>query len=375
MLTSPNATTSSAMTKRLYVVSTSDRIVFKRCRRRWDFQSRNRQSLTPIEGVVAAPLWQGSGHHFALEDFHGYNVFGHPVKAFEAYIESHRRSELPDDYREVADLEIGMLNYYADDWLVAHPDPLKTLWIDDVPQVEVNVLVPLGIQPPPGFDEVVYSVTYDRVGIDEHGRLVIVDYKTAAKAYEAGRLELDPQVSSYIWSGRLVYGDSLEGAQWVIFLKAVPDEPLILKSGELSQNKNQYTTYRIYKKALLEYYGEIPNSYKEFLNHLAAQEDETGDRYVKRDTIYRNEVFAENEERKIFAEIHDMIDPNLSLYPNPTRDCSWDCQFRAPCLSMDDGSDYSYMLESEYERWEGEGYKSNEWRKRLKYPEPLEVVV
>jgi len=357
-----------------YVVSTSDRIVFKRCRRRWDLTGKNRQSLTPIDGQVAGPLWQGSGHHFALEDFHGYNIFGHPVEAWKAYVSSHRRSELPDDWREIAEQEEGMLHYYADDWLVAHPDPVQTLWIDGVPQVEVNVQVPLDIKPPPGYGEVVYSVTYDRVGIDEYGRLVIDDYKTAAKAYEAGRLELDAQVSSYLWSGRLVYGDRLEGARWIIFLKAVPDEPIILKSGELSQNKNQYTTYRIYKKALLEYYGEVPKKYLDFLNHLASQEDEKGDRYVLRDSIYRNATFAENEERKIFAEIHDMIDPGLSLYPNPTRDCNWDCQVRAVCLSMDDGSDYQYMLETEFEKWEGEGYKSNQWRKRLKYPEPIEVV-
>lgn len=121
----------------------------------------------------------------------------------------------------------------------------------------------------------------------------------------------------------------------------------------------------------MEYYGTVPSKYLDIINHFAAQETPEGDRFINRQTIYRNETFMENTERAIFAEVQDMIDPHLSLYPNQTRDCTWDCQFRAISLAMDDGSDYEYMKQTEFERWEGEGYKSNQWRKRLKYPEPL----
>jgi hypothetical protein len=41
---------------------------------------------------------------------------------------------------------------------------------------------------------------------------------------------------------------------------------------------------------------------------------------------------------------------------------------------MDDGSDFQYMLDTEYEKWEGQGYKTTGWRERLQYPQPLEVT-
>jgi hypothetical protein len=356
-----------------FVVSTSDRINFKRCRRRWDLGSKNRQSLVLVGGVQSPALWLGTGFHFALEDYHGYKRFGSAAEAFLAYVACHRRSELPENWKETAELGEAMLNYYTEDWLPQRGELYETLWVDGVPQVEVNVKVPLDIDPPPGFDRVVYSTTYDRVGIDEHGRIVVIDYKTAAKQFDPGRLELDPQVSSYIWSARLVYGDAVEGASWQQHIKAVPDPPEVLKNGSLSKNKQQYTTARMYEKTCIEYYGKVPSEYQEIINHFASLETPDADRFVRREVIYRNEVFAANEEGYIFNEIDDMIDPNLRLYPNPTRDCTWDCDFRSVCLAMNDGSDYEYMLESEYQRWEGEGYQSNQWRKRLKYPEPLEV--
>lgn len=36
------------------------------------------------------------------------------------------------------------------------------------------------------------------------------------------------------------------------------------------------------------------------------------------------------------------------LWPNPTKDCSWDCDFRDVCPAIDDGSDWEYMLESDF---------------------------
>lgn len=359
--------------RRLYVVSTSDRVTFKRCHRRWDLQSKNRRSLVPVGAVPAKQLWLGSGFHFALEDYHGYRYFDKPADAFRAYAGAHRPSELPDEHVNQTELACGMLDYYADHWFPQRQDIGETLWIDDVPQVEVNIQVPLDIKSPSGYDEVVYSITLDRLIVDDHGRIVVEDYKTAQRMYEPGRLELDPQLSSYLWGAGLLYGDRVEGACWLQFLKAVPHQPEVLSNGELSQNKNQYTTYSIYKAALMEYYAEVPEKYIPFLNHLASMETPESDRFIRREVIYRNETFKVNEERKIFEEIRDMTDPDLKLYPNPTRDCTWDCQYKDVCIAMDDGSDWEFMIESGFEKWEGEGYKSTAWRSRLKYPDAIEV--
>lgn len=39
---------------------------------------------------------------------------------------------------------------------------------------------------------------------------------------------------------------------------------------------------------------------------------------------------------------------NPSFYPNPTSDCSWECDFLPVCCQMDDGSDFGYTLERSY---------------------------
>jgi hypothetical protein len=67
-----------------------------------------------------------------------------------------------------------------------------------------------------------------------------------------------------------------------------------------------------------------------------------------------------------------MLNPELPLYPNPTRDCMWDCSFRSVCLAMDDGSDWQFILNSEF----AVRNEEDPWRKRIKWPdqEPLEQV-
>src|SRR6266576_2717151 len=91
-------------------IRTSDRIGFKRCRRRWGWNSHLRGNLGPRESQ--APLWYGTGMHFALEDFHGYNNYGSPTAAFKAYCDatySLRASiAIPAMFAELKELGIGM---------------------------------------------------------------------------------------------------------------------------------------------------------------------------------------------------------------------------------------------------------------------------
>src|SRR5215831_6727910 len=107
------------------VIRTSDRIAFKRCRRRWGWSSHLRGNLGTKES--SGPLWFGTGMHFALEDFHGYRTYGTPASAFAAYCDACYRNrskvQTPGDYHELRDLGIGMMTYY-EQWL-SERDPLK----------------------------------------------------------------------------------------------------------------------------------------------------------------------------------------------------------------------------------------------------------
>jgi hypothetical protein len=357
--------------ERVAVIRTTDRIVYRRCRRRWNWSSHLRQNLGMREG--ASPLWMGSGFHFALEDYHGLNLFKDPALAFDAYAEATKRYDprgLPPNYVEDWQLARGMLDYYGRHWL-HNRDPLQTLIWNGVPQVEVNFRVDLPIPKERlkewGYDRAEYSGTLDRVCVDEWGNLWIVEYKTA-KAIQTLHLSNDSQVSSYCWAGPYIYGQPIVGVIYQQHRKDLPRPPKILASGQLSAAKDQLTTRPQLREFLINQYGSVNNSPGKFidlLNHLAKEETPMKDKFVARNKIERNEQQCQAEGEKIMMEAEEMLNPNTPLYPNPTRDCQFMCSFNGPCVSMDDGSDWEYELSLITKEREP---KYDTWRNFIKYP-------
>lgn len=354
--------------ERVAVIRTTDRIMFRRCRRRWGWQSHLRGNLGQREGV--SPLWMGSGFHFALEDYHGHNYFTKPSNAFREYVAATRRvdqSALPATWQEDAELACGMLDYYSDQWL-SNREPLNTFVWNGVPQVEVNFRVELPWEPGRhGFDRVMYSGTLDRVIIDEHGQLWIVEYKTA-KAIQTLHLANDSQVSSYCWAGRYLYDRPVVGVIYQQHRKDLPKAPKILATGKLSTDKRQLVTFQSMRHAIKQAYGSIqaaPIAYIDFLNYLAVDESPLGDKFVWRSKIQRNGHQCEAEGVKILMEADEMLDPNLPLYPNPDRTCQFMCPFNGACVSLDDGGDWAYEIELLFK--DRDPVYDN-WRKKVRLP-------
>jgi hypothetical protein len=343
-------------------IHVSDRILFKRCRRKWYWSSPTRQGLQAI-GDTIAPLWFGTAFHFALEDFHGYNRFGQASTALEAFFYAHKPNERPSEWEELLPLGKAMLDYYQTHWLKRRNE-FKTLWIDGVPQTEVDFAINLPRRRLP------FQGTFDRIAVDPYGRLWVVEYKTAARS-DSIKLETDPQVTSYALAASVVYGRPFEGVVYLQFVKTIPTPPKRNKDGTFSKNKNQPTSYALYRQALEEAHeGKVPASYVDFLNYLISLETPEGDRFITRAALRRNEKQQRAELMKILAESRDMLDPKLPLYPNPTRDCNWDCPFRTACIALDDGSDYKYLLEMGFTKRS----ENEEWRARLEYPEAPDLA-
>lgn len=342
------------------IIRTSDRILFKRCRRRWAWSSHLRYNLGPIQ--KAAPLWLGSGFHFAMEDYHGERKFSSSRKAFLAYCKATQRQSgtaLPENTPELIELGVGMLEYY-DLWLKTR-DPLKTFVFEGVPQCEVNFKVKLPwTEGKYGIDEVYYSGQIDRVIEDENGLLWLVEYKTA-KAMATTHFLTDPQIGSYCWGAANMYGMPVAGVIYQQHRKDLPRKPRILANGKLSAADSQLTTHRMYREEMINIYGSVnkaPPENVRMLNNLAMVENEHMDAFVRRDKIQRNEFSIQTEGVKILMEVDEMLDPNLALYPNPTRQCAFECPFGSACVSLDDGSDWEYELQltttqrdAEYDSW------------------------
>lgn len=338
---------------------TSERTLYKRCRRKWHFQSPNRLNLqSKTQSVIH--LWFGTGWHFAMEDFHGYNKYGHPYKAFEAYYNAFKDGNLrlPNEADEYLEIASGMADHYLD-WLEERNE-FETLWIDGVPQVEVNATVHL----PELGDDFYYSLTIDRVMKDKFGRYWICDYKTAAQI-DTNKLETDPQITSYLLFAPSIYPDlEFEGMVYMQHRKTFPKPPTELKTGGLSMNKNQSTSYGMYLRSLRAYYGsKIPKKYGSFLQMLKGKEDSIhGDGFIQRNFVRRSPEFLRAEYEKIVMEGREMFADDLPLYPNPTRDCMWDCPVRSVCLAMDDGGDWETIINENYT----ERPEDPEWRQFLK---------
>ena len=223
------------------------------------------------------------------------------------------------------------------------------MWVDGKPLVELDFDLP--IEGPGIRENVTYSGTIDRVVRDELGTIWLLDYKTAAQ-FDTAKLEQDPQVSAYMLAAREIFDLDVAGMVYIQFKKAFPVEPELLKSGKFSTNKTQKTSYSLYKEALNNLYGDRVEWRKEFpeyvkyLNYLADQESNDGDKFIRYDKVERWGNHLDSVKEQILMEAREMTDVNLPIYPNPTKDCSWDCPFRTACLAKDDGSDYQSIIDS-----------------------------
>lgn len=362
--------------ERLAVIRTSDRSSFKQCRRKWGWGSHLRGRLKPNQ--KASPLWFGSGIHFALEDIHGKQRFPNGVEAFRAYARAtHKQGPdtLPDDASDLVKVSDAMMDYYQNYWL-KYRDPLKTYVHNGIPQTEASFEIEIpGDWTAYGYDRVVYRGTFDRVIIDEHDQIWILEYKTA-KVIASMHFLTDPQIGAYIWAANLIYGRPVAGVCYQQHRKETPNQPRVLKNGSISCAENQKTSHALYRDALIKMYGEVakaPADNIACLNSFAAEETPDRDNFIRRDWVTRNAHSGESEAVKILMECEDMLNPNLGLYPNPVRECVYRCPFNSACVSLDDGGDWEHELTLGYEvddlNWES-------WRKYLKVPEgapPIEL--
>lgn len=340
-------------------IRTSDRASFRRCRRKWGLSSALRCNLGPNE--KKSYFWLGTGGHFAMEDYHGYNVYGHPCEAFLAYVHAYRlwcarsdvKDELPADYEEQTELALSILEYYLL-WLETR-DPLQTYWLDGQPQVEVRaqITLPIGYELDNGHTiPIRYDMTFDRVIIDtdglygESGGLWICDWKFM-KNIGQGHFDTDQQISSYCWGGNTLYDKPISGFIYHQFKKQKAENPRVLKNGSISVAQNMTTSHRLYREALKAAYGDpnkAPVANIEYLNDLAMQESPHRDAYIQRDLIHRSTARQQATGEQILAEVSEMLNPEIYLYPNATKDCSWDCWMNDVCVMMDEGEDWEHVL-------------------------------
>jgi len=377
--------------RKAIIIRTSDRITFKQCRRKWAWSSHLKGNYGSTS--LAGPLWFGSGVHYGLEDYHGYNYFGSAADAFRAYCiatSKQYQRDLPPDAQELFKLGTALLDYYCNVWL-AHPGrPLNpTFYYPDAdtgesrPQVEVNFEIQVPLESCPrlaalaeaqGADCVLYRGTIDRMGEDRDGNLWVYEYKTAKRA-EHMHYETDPQVTVYQWAAQHIYGRPIAGVVYLQLVKNEPKVPTPLSTGKISTASNLVTSAPLYRRGLELMYGSASNApepNQKFLTDLQLKENENKDRFIIREYITRNETQLHMESQKILLELEDMLNPDLALYPNPTRECSRMCGFLSPCVAFDAGADWEGMIGARFGQRDSD--PDTFWRRRLPSVEKMKAL-
>ena len=350
-----------------HIVRTSDRLQWKKCRRSHHFGSIMHRNLVPVR--TAKPLEFGTDWHEGMACLYDPDTWAlvRNLKTRGPILESVRQvfinannthmkknadeatgyidQEVRDDYVEREALGLGMLDGYFS-WQIDIDNFTPT-------HIEVDFEVPI-------IDDagnemlcmchgwpVMYQGRLDGIVQDSFGWYWILEHKTAAQLADTQHLQLDEQTGSYAWAVQQMLGIRVQGVIYNEAVKKVAHPPLELMSTRqgrnFSVNKQQDTTYELALTTLTKA-GEDLDLYDDFLTYLKLQ----GNKFYRRTQVHRNIHELQDQGRRIYWEAREMLDPGTVPYPNPSRFNCMMCSFRQPCIAMNDGSDYEFLLEEDY---------------------------
>jgi hypothetical protein len=197
---------------------------------------------------------------------------------------------------------------------------------------------------------------------NESGRYGIKDYKTAGSIGDDyfRHLDLDEQCTSYLWAAEReaqMYDLPYDSVDFIIYealRKVYPKPPSVLKDGITPSvdRQKESCTAQMFEKHIkdnnLDIWFEHNEKAQSYYNYLLDMGDKL---FIQRGApgqpyVFRNHAQKLNAGKRLYQEALDMLDPNLSLYPNPTKNYSClNCTFRAPCVAKEAGHDWESMLE------------------------------
>jgi len=312
----------------LPIVRTSERRDFKRCQTRWWWSWR--EGLKATEEAKA--LWFGTGIHLALE--HHYGPGGlkrgkNMVKVWRDYAKDMsmvtmsngralQNSEDSPEYVKAYDLGVAMLEGYLDHY--GNDEHMHVIAVELPFQMIIPALRGDG-------DACIYAGKWDILYRDlryDGEPMTLGDHKTAADL-STKHLTLDDQAGSY-WAlgtqfmrakGILGPKESIRTIEYNILRKYLPpvdDRPTnaagesLNQDGSVSKRQPKPLSYRFHRERV----------------HRTPRERATQINSIAKEVLQMEPLRG---------------DPEL-LTKNPTRDCSWDCQFFDMCEMQERQSDW-----------------------------------
>lgn len=282
------------------LVTHSELKTFRRCKRKWWLANHREMRLKKEQKY--GPMSSGNRVHRWLEVHyeHGPEV---AVMDFEASIEADvlEYPEQAEAINKDADLVRAMVEGYLE-W--SAEEGLD----EDLELVEPEAVLEV---PLPGLDVLLIAKLDQRFVRRSTGERMFRDYKTVNDFSRVSMLPQDTQMKHYNLLERLA-------------------DPDVRTGGAM------YTMIRRVKRTA--------RAKPPFFMNIEVRHNDQALR------TYFHQVYTEVEEiLQLEAWLTQGASAPGCAYPNPTNDCTWDCDFRPVCPMFDDGSDAEGMLSLLYE--------------------------
>ena len=371
----------------VHEIHTTELRSYRGCRRRWNWAFG--EDLQPTR--TAVPLEFGIAYHYAMEKMYNPATWGSPRMLIAQFAEaafydacSAQRKKfnlenergLSDDeernYDELLALGRGMIHWYVmnhlplDEYVPAFVEEKFQVPITDADgnqlyckcnkcwmkwhnahQEQLSFEVWVGLP-------VVYEGRVDAIVRDKHGNYWILDWKTTTRMMNEDAdivLELDDQISGYIWALRKKLGLAIRGFVYVELKKGYPQPPPEMKVVRLgrsfSVSKQIDTDADTYRQTVSTRDAGAYKAglYDEFIAWLKSE----GPTFIKHHKVYRTATQLANFEQDLLDQVLEMINPATRLYKSAGRFSCGFCAYKEPCLDKDQGGDYQYALQTMYQ--------------------------
>lgn len=334
---------------RYFEISPTEVRTFNQCRMQWWFSSVNGLNLTP--NLTPVPLFIGRIFHTGIETWNavvsafpkgeanydlaaGTSLDALAAEADTIFNDEHfveAAAHQPTEYyAEAVDQASSLFDAFTA-WAPGR-------WYPIAGEIErrrlVNIPSLSGAATPAWL-----SFKPDALVEFEDG-IWIFEAKTKNKrpGREAPEMELDTQMSLYIWGMRRL-GYSVKGVLRMTAYKLNCREPTLTQKGKLSRAKIT-TTYELVERAIRRH--DLPREdYQEWLNELKDSPHPLFDL----ERFQRSEKQLVNTAQMLYHNYRMMKESRVVLNPGPL--CGW-CSFKLPCKLCLQGADYEWVLKEDF---------------------------
>jgi hypothetical protein len=351
----------------------SDRLWFKRCRRSWNFSSRLRRNLEPAEPRYTLDLDRALRDGLAVYYFPGMWEWDRKVVlplAFAAFERAMRRQredhELTAAEEEAWEQGMATGSALLDRYLAWAP-AADRFWPVRV-ETDFDVQIP---DPTTADTDLVtldghvvrYGGRVDLLVVDEHDAYWVVRHRVVGEFTEPDLLILDDEAVAACWAWELFYlGMRISGTiHNELRIGGDPPDPAepvrrpraahAFARARAEARRNAETEAERVAESERQSSAPVPGHRRMYAKAEHVSMDvvvEEGGGMFRRTRIPRTRAALDDLGRRLATEALEMLDPEPALYPTPAPEHCGVCDFRCPCLALNEGADADAIVKTNY---------------------------